>query len=156
MGRIYTAAFSGQAETTQVDLLEILAPADAIIVVHEIAIGQILDFGDAEEELLLLHWKSGQTVTGSGGNTTSIVPALFGDPASGATVKDTNTTKAGTGTIVTHHSWAWNVRMQFQQIWTPETRPILSPSRRATLELATTPADSLTFNGYVVFEEIGG
>lgn len=156
MGRVYTAAFSGQAETVAVDLLEILTPADSVIVIHELAIGQTSDVGDAEEEILLLHWKSGQTSTGSGGNTTSIVPVNFGDAASGATVKDTNTTKASGGTIVTHYSWPWNVRMGFQQIFTPEMRPILSPSRRATLEMSAAPGDSLTLNGYIVFEEIGG
>jgi hypothetical protein len=103
----------------------------------------------------LMQWKSGQTTTGSGGNVTSMVPLLIGDPASGATVKDTNTTKATAGTIVTHYEWYWNVRIPFQMIWTPETRPILIASRRATLELATTPGDTTTFGGYVVYEELG-
>ena len=155
MGRIYTAQFSGQAETVQVDLLEIVAGSADLIHIHEIGISQLLEIADAAEEMLLLQWKSGQTTTGSGGNTTSIVPRSLGDPASGATVKDTNTTKATAGTIVTHYSWYWNVRIPFQMIWTPETRPELIPSRRATLELATTPADSITFGGYIVFEELG-
>ena len=155
MGRIYTAPFDGQAETAQVDLLEIVAGSGDVIVIHEIGISQLLEIADAEEEMLLLQLKSGQTTTGSGGNTTTIVPVNIGDPASGATVKDTNTTKATAGTIVKHNSWYWNVRIPFQMIWTPETRPILIASRRATLELATTPTDSITFGGYIVFEEIG-
>jgi hypothetical protein len=155
MGRMYTAAFSGQAETVQVDLLELLAGAADVIAIHEISVSQLSELGDAEEEMLLLNWKSGQTSTGSGGNTTSIVPVLIGDPASGATAKDTNTTKASGGTIVTQYSWYWNVRMPFLQIFTPETRPILSPGRRATLELGTTPADEVTLGGYIVCEEIG-
>lgn len=155
MGRIYTAAFSGQAETVQVDLLEIVAGSADAVIIHEIGVSQGLDAGDAEEEMLLLHWKSGQTTTGSGGNTTSMVPVMVGDAAAGATVKDTNTTKASAGTIVTHYSWYWNIRVPFQMVFTPETRPVLAPSRRATLELATTPADSLTLAGYIVFEEIG-
>jgi hypothetical protein len=155
MGRIYTAPFSGQAETVQVDLLEIAAGSADVVLIHEIGISQLTEVQDAEEEMLLLHLKSGQTTTGSGGNTTTIVPALFGDAASGATVKDTNTTKATGGTIVTHYSWYWNIRVPFQMVWTPETRPVLAPSRRATLELNTTPGDSVTFGGYIVFEEIG-
>lgn len=155
MGRIYTAAFSGQPETTQVDLLEIVAPASKVILIHEISVSQLLEISDAAEEMLLLLWKSGATTSGSGGNVTAIVPANFGDVASGAVVEDTNTTKATTGTIVTHYAWHWNVRVPFQMIWTPETRPVLAPSRRATLELATTPTDSITFGGYIVFEEIG-
>lgn len=156
MGRIYSAAFSGEAETTQVDLFQIVAPSDGIVLIHEIGISQLLDFGDASEEMLLLHWKSGQTTTGSGGGTVTAVPANFGDSAyGGGTIQYSNTTKASAGTIVTHYSWYWNIRIPFQMIFTPETRPVLAPSRRATLELATTPADSITFGGYLVFEEIG-
>ena len=155
MGRIYTASFAGQAETVQVDLIEIAAGASDIVVVHEIGVSQLLEIKDAEEEMLLLKWVSGNTTTGSGGNTTGMVPLLIGDPASGAVVKDTNTTKATAGTQVVHYQWYWNVRIPFQMIFTPETRPILIASRRAQLELATTPADSVTFGGYIVYEEIG-
>ena len=154
MGRIYTATFSAQAETVAVDLLEIAAGSGDTCIIHEIGISQGTEIADAEEEMLLLEWKSGQTTTGSGGNTTSIVPLLLGDPASGAVVKDTNTTLAVSGTIVTHYSWYWNVRIPFQMIWTPETRPELIPSRRATLEVSA-PTDSVTFGGYIVFEERG-
>jgi len=151
MGRIYTAAFSGQAETVAVDLLEILAPADAIVVIHEMGCGQTLDVGDAEEEILLLTLKSGGTA-GSGGQSSTEVPLLVGDPASGVLVEDTNTSQSTGGVL--HYTWAWNVRMQWQQIWTPETRPILAPSRRLILAMSA-PGDSLTLNGYVVYEEIG-
>jgi hypothetical protein len=41
-------------------------------------------------------------------------------------------------------------------VWTPETRPILSPSRRLTVELVNAPADSITMSGTILFEEIGG
>ena len=154
MGRIYTAQFAGQAETTQVDLLELNSPSTCSVMVHEIGISQLLEIKDAEEEMLLLQWKSGQTTSGSGGNATSVVPRILGDTAFGGTVEDTNTTKATGGTIVTSYSWYWNVRIPFQHIWTPETRPILRPSTRATLELGTTPADSITFGGYIVFESL--
>jgi len=155
MGRMYSAAFSGQAETAQCDLLEIVAGSADVVLIHELGISQLADVSDAEEEMLLLSWMSGQTATGSGGNTTSIHPLMLGSVASGATVKDTNTTKASGGTIITHYNWYWNVRIPFQHIFTPETRPLLIPSRRATLELGTTPADELTLAGYIVFEELG-
>jgi hypothetical protein len=51
---------------------------------------------------------------------------------------------------------AWNIRVPFQRIYTPETRPIISPGNRWTLELESAPADSVTMHGYVIFEEIGG
>jgi hypothetical protein len=155
MGRVYTASFNEQAETTQVDLLEIAAGSADVVIIHEIGLGQLLESGDSEEEMLLLKLVSGNTTTGSGGGSITPTPVLPGDVASGATLKHTNTTKATGGTQVLHYSWYWNIRVPFQMVWTPETRPILIPSRRAQLELATTPADSITFGGYIVFEELG-
>jgi hypothetical protein len=152
MGRIYTASFSEQAETIQCDLMKIVAGASDLILIHEIGISQGTELGDIDEEMLLLKWKSG-TTGGSGGNTSAIVPYLTGDAATGAVVEDTNTTKATGGVI--HFQWYWNVRIPFQQIFTPEIRPVIIPSRHAVLELATTPNDSITYGGYIVFEEIG-
>ena len=154
-GRIYTAQFNGVAVTAQQDLFEIVAPSTGIIQIHELSLGQITEIGDAMEEQLLLLWKSGSTTTGSGGSAPSKVARSFGDAASGATVAANNTTKATAGTIVTHRVWAWNIRVPFQMIWTPETMAVLAPSRRGTIELGTTPADSVTMNGYLVWEEIG-
>jgi len=155
MSRIYTAQFNGVAVTAQQDFFEIVAGSAEIVVIHELCLSQLTEVADAAEEMLLILLKSGSTTTGSGGSAPSKVAQLFGDAASGATVAANNTTKATGGTIVTHHAWNWNVRVPFQMIWTPETRPVLAPSRRGTVELATTPADSITMAGYLVWEEIG-
>lgn len=154
-GRIYTAQFNGVAATAQQDFFEIVAGSAGIIRIHELGLSQLTEVADAAEEMLLVLLKSGSTTTGSGGSAPSKVARLFGDAASGATVAANNTTKATAGTIVTHYAWNWNIRVPFQMIWTPETRPVLSPSRRGTVELATTPADSITMGGYLVWEEIG-
>ena len=156
MGRKYTVQFSGVAATVQQDLFEIVAPADGVVIVHDISISNLTEVGDAAEEMLLLQLKSGQTTSGSGGTTPTPVPIELGDAAFGGTTEANNTTKATAGTIVTHFSETWNVRQPFLKIYTPETRPVLSPSRRATLELATTPADSITLSGTITIEEIGG
>ncbi len=156
MGRKYTVQFNGVAVTAQQDFFELVAPADAVVVVHDIHLSQSTEVGDAQEEGLSILWKSGQTTSGSGGSAPTAAPVELGDAAFGGTTEVNNTTKASTGTIVTHHAWNWNVRMPFDVIFTPETRPVLSPSRRATLELGTTPADSITVSGYITFEEIGG
>lgn len=157
MGRIYTAQFNGVAVTAQQDLFEIVAPATAIIAIHDINLGQTTELGDLQEEGLLLLMKSGQTTTGSNGSAPAKVPTLFGASASGATVAANNTTKASAGTIVTHGGFppVWNIRVPYQMIWTPECRPILSPSRRCTFELAATPLDPITISGSVTWEEIG-
>ena len=155
MSRIYTAQFNGVAATVQQDLFEIVAGSTGIVLLHELCISQLTEVADAAEEMLLILLKSGSTTTGSGGSSPAKVARLFGSSASASTVAANNTTKATAGTIVTHYAWHWNVRVPFQMIWTPETRPTLSPSRRGTVELATTPADSITLGGYLVWEEIG-
>jgi hypothetical protein len=153
---MYTAVFSGVAVTAQQDLFELVAPSDAIVVIHAIELSQSTEVGDAAEEGLSILLKSGSNTSGSGGTTPTPAPVQLGDAAFGGTCEANNTTKASAGTIVTHYAWNWNVRAEFVRIFTPEARPILTPSRRCTLELATTPADSVTMSGTLVFEEIGG
>jgi hypothetical protein len=156
MGRIYSLPLVRTAVTAAVDLAEILTAAGHICIIHEIELSQSTDVKDAEEEMLQLAWKSGQTTSGSGGNTgVTPIPRLIGDAAHGMTVETFNTTKASAGTIVTHAVWDWNVRIPFGKIFTPETRLIIPPSTRATLELVAAPADSITIGGNIVLEVIG-
>lgn len=156
MGRMYTVQFNGVAVTAQQDFFEIVAPADAVVLLHRIGLSQSTEVGDAQEEGLSILLKSGQTTSGSGGTAPTAVPRQLGDAAFGGTTEVNNTTKASTGTIVTHYAWNWNVRLPFEHVFTPEERPSLSPSQRGTVELGTTPADSITVSGYLVFEELGG
>lgn len=160
MGRIYTAQFSAVAATAAQDLFEIAAPADAIVVIHDWTVFQTTDVGDAAEEILRLECVRGVgTVTsGSGGSTVTPQPVSDGDPAFGGTVEANNTTRmaAGTGTLETLPQHGWNVRVPAEKVYTPETRPVISPSNRWTLSLPAAPADSLTISGSVTFEEIGG
>lgn len=156
-GRVYTAVFNAVAVTAQQDFFEITSAADAITEILEIHLSQSTEVGDAMEESLNILMKSGATSTGTGG-TQAITPTphTLGDPAYGGVVDINNTAKASGGTIVTHYAWNWNVRVPFDVIFTPETCKILAPSARLTVELATTPADSITMSGYMVFQEIGG
>ena len=62
---------------------------------------------------------------------------------------------ANTGTIVTHHAENWNIRVPYQLIVPPEMCIELTGSRRLTVELATTPADSITVSGVIYVEEFG-
>lgn len=153
---LYSAQFNGVAVTAQQDLFEIAAPADCIVVIHQILIAQTTEVGDAQEEGLSILVKRGATTTGSGGSTPTPAPLEFGNATAGSTVKVNNTTKATAGTIVTLHADSWNVRSSLLILPAPELRIVLSPSQRLTVELATTPADSVTMNGTLYFEEIGG
>lgn len=154
MSRIYTSSFDAVAVSAAQDLFELVAPSTGVVLLHELGLSQSSDYKDAEEEGLRLRLRSGQTTSGSGGSTPAAVPRLLGDAAYGGTVEANNTTQATAGTIVVHHVWCWNIRVPFQQIWTPETRPVLRASRRGTVELVAAPADAITMSGYIVFEEI--
>ena len=156
MGMIYTVTFAGQAATAQVDFFEYTAPADAIVVVHSVEIAQSTDVGDAAAEGLQVLHKRGATSSGTGGATPTPAPTEFGFAAAGGVADTMNTTKASGGTIVTLHSDAWNIAQKYLWIPVPEARHYLSPSQRYTVERGTTPADSITFNGTMVVEEIGG
>ena len=153
---LYSAQFNGVAVTAQQDFFELVAPADAVVVVHQVHLSQSSDVGDAAEEGLSVLFKRGATTSGSGGSTPTPVPLEAGFAAAGSTVEANNTTKASAGTIVTLHAEAWNIRSPFLWLPPPELRIVLSPSQRFTVELGTTPADSLTVNGTLYFEEIGG
>lgn len=160
MGRRYTAVFKDIAVTAAQDLFEIAAPSDSIVVIHDWTISQKTEFGDAQEEMLLLTTNRGVgTVTsGSGGASVTPLPVEYQDSAFGGTVERNNTTimAVGTGTLNTDLELiAWNIRIPIQRIYTPETRPIIGPSNRWTLELETVPADSITMSGMITFEEIG-
>ena len=156
MGRIYTATFGAIAVSAIQDIFEIVAPADAIVKIHRLHISQTSDVGDAAEEILRVQLTSGHTTSGSDGASVTPVPKELGDAAFGGTCERNNTTQASSGTIVEHYNWSWNIRGPLEIVFTPEEAPILSPSRRACIELPAAPADAITMNGTIVFEEIGG
>jgi hypothetical protein len=156
MGRIYTAIFNNVAVTAIQDLFEIVAPADSVVLLHDIHLSQNTDVGDAAEEILRIELTSGHTSSGSAGSSVTPVPLSLGDAAFGGTCETNNTTQASAGTIVTKYVWNWNIRGPFDKIFTPETRPLISPSARMCLELPAAPADSVTMSGSITFEEIGG
>lgn len=153
MGRMYAASFELVAATAAQDLFEINAPADAVVVVHGFWLSQSSDVGDAASEMLNILMHRGST-SGSGGSTPTAAPLEVGTPAFGGTVEANNTTQSTEGTIL--GSWDWHIAAGLQVIFTPEMRPVISPSGRLIIEMQSTPADSLTVSGTVVFEEIGG
>lgn len=155
MGRMYTAVFSAVAVTVQQDFFELNAPAAKPVILHAIFLSQSTEVGDAAEEMLQVLIKRGATTSGSGGTAPTAVPLEANDVAFGGTVEVNNTTKATAGTIVVLHSENFNERAGWVYMPTPEMRPILTGGGRLTVELATTPADSVTMNGTIYFEEIG-
>lgn len=153
MGRMYSVTFEEVAVTTVQDLFEIVAPADAIVKIHSFSISQSSDAGDSESEQLNVLMHRGST-TGSGGSTPTPAPLEAGDADFGGTAEVNNTSQSTEGTQL--GSWNFNVMAGLDVVFTPETRPVISPSGRLIIELQTAPTDSLTMSGVVFFEEIGG
>ncbi|MGH8700061.1 MAG: hypothetical protein ACREVR_02640 [Burkholderiales bacterium] len=158
--RLYTAQFNAVAATAAQDLFEIAAPADAVVKIHDWTVFQTSDVGDAAEEILRLETVRGvgAVTSGSGGSAVTGQPVEDGDVAFGGAVEANNTTRmaAGSGSLETMEQYGWNVRMPMEKIYTPETRPVVSPSNRWTLSLPAAPGDALTLSGMVTYEEIGG
>jgi hypothetical protein len=153
MGRVYVATFKLVAATAAQDLFEINAPADCAVILHGFGVSQSSDAGDAASEMLNVLIHRGST-SGSGGSTLTPAPLHLGDAAFGGTVESNNTTQSTEGTLL--GSWDFHIAAGLQVVFTPETRPVISPSARLIIELQSTPTDSLTISGYAFFEEIGG
>lgn len=159
-GIMYTAVFKGVAVTAQQDFFELKAPAAASVRVHGWILSQETEIGDAQEEMLRVTTNrgSGTVTSGSGGTTPTATPLIRTSPAFGGTVEVNNTTKlaVGSGTLTTDlevHNW--NERVPYAHWYTPETRPVILGGEYWTLELETTPADSVTVSGTLYFEVFG-
>lgn len=158
MGRLYQIPIPFVAQTAQIDFFELTAAAEKPCRIHEIYLANSTEVGDAQEEQLTLKLKraSGTVTSGSGGTAPTPVPIDPRDAAAGLTAEVNNTTKlaVGTGSITDERLYSWNVRQEFHQIFTPETRPMIVGGEKKVLELTTTPADSITMGGYVIVEEL--
>lgn len=153
---IHTATFTAVAVTAAQDAFEITADTTTRVKIREVMLGQYSDAGDAQAELLSVLFIRGNTVTGSGGST--VTPANIsghtGALSAVSVVKANNTTVATSGTTKTLRAEAWNVQTPY--IYAPEEDEylILEAGQRLCIRL-TAPADSLTMNGTMTFEEYG-
>lgn len=155
MSGLYTVQFNGVAVTAQQDLFELVGSATKPFVILGFTLSQTTEIADAQEEGLSILVKSGQTTSGSGGSAPTPVANDSTAAAAGFTAEANNTTKATAGTIVTHSAYSWNVRMPLEVLFTQEQQLIMVAARRCTVELGTTPADSITMNGTIWVQEIG-
>ena len=153
MGRMYTVTFEEVAVTAIQDLFEIVAASDSTVYIHSIHVSQSSDASDSESEQLNVLIHRGST-SGSGGSSATPAPLNLGDAAFGGTCEVNNTTQSTEGTIL--GSYCFNVMAGLDIVFTPEGRPVISPSGRIIVELQTAPGDSLTMSGTMVIEEIGG
>jgi hypothetical protein len=155
MGRMYvTAPLDALSVAAVCELFFIAAPADASVILHEVVVTQ--DTSETSEQLPINIFRTA-TDQSAKGTANTPPPLQAGDAAFGGTVR-TN--------ILTAETFATETTMLFRQsqnvlggwrwLWTPETRPVLSPSGRLCVKLDAAPAAALPISGYVIFEEVGG
>jgi len=146
-------AYTGSAN---VDLAEITAASTKPLVILGFDIGQTSDVGDSAEEIIALVLKHGTSATtsGSGGSSSTPVNADTTGGSASFTAEQGNATKMSGGTITTHATHHWNVRMPLNVRYTQEEQVLIGASARATLEIPAA-TDSLTIAGQLIVQEIG-
>lgn len=150
MGRIYTVSFTDVAVTAAQDFFQIEAVTVPAII-HAVYISQSTDVGDAAAEALTLRIRR---VTDALTNVTAEAQLDTGDAVALADLNVNDTTPLTTG-AQTIHAECWNIAMPFVYLPTPELRVVVPVGDVVTVNLVTTPADSITMSGTMYFEEIG-
>ena len=159
---LFFATFEDVAITAAQDVFELVAPAGTKVAIHEILLGQTTDFGDAQAELLSIKLIRGHTSAGSAGS--SVTPATRSGhtaaTAAASTVSANNTTIASGGSPETMVSDSFNVAAGL--VYRPRLfehpdydERIVIPAGDRFVARINAPADSITFNGTLIFEEIG-
>jgi len=155
-GPVFTAPFSAQTLTTNdQDLFCLTASTDSRVVIREIRLGQYTEFGDAQAELLSLTMMVGSTAASSG---TAITPRNVkthtGAPTAASAVLGPSTGLSSTASANVHWADSWNVAAGLLYSPLPPERMVIQPGEIFNLRM-TAPADTLTLNGTLVFQEIG-
>ena len=138
-----------------VDLASILAASGKPLVILGFNIAQKSDFGDSQEEGVELIFRSGQTSAGSGGASAAPINVDGSGGSASFTARAGDTTKASGGTIVERGKWGWNVRAAYDKMFTEYEQLLIPAGIRASFEINSAPADSLTIFGHLLVQEIG-
>lgn len=145
---MFSLSFTEVAVTAQQDLFQL--EADTVpIKIHSVHLSQSTDVGDsAAEHLSVVIREVTDTVTDDGGEQglDRNNPGTF----SGSCAVN-ETTELTTGAAVLH-SEAWNILMPFVYLPPPEARISVDIGNAVVVNLNTTPADSITMSGTIVFE----
>lgn len=162
---IFTASFAAVAVSAAQDVFEIVAPSDSRVRIRDCVIGQYSDVGDAAAEILSVRVIRGFTTGGSGGATVTPANLRPWSRTAGAAVERNNTTVAQDGTGVDLVAATFNVAAGWalrDVLRGGRLGPVLDDDEFIYLEASgrlvvriTAPADAVTMNGTLVFEEIG-
>ena len=159
MGRKYLIDTGFQTiGTAAQDIVEILCPADAVMIVHSVKIDQSNNEAASTAEKLQLTYKRGRGSFTSG-NGTSVTPAPieYGDAAAGITAERNATTQAsaGSGAVDNMFTDVWDVLAGYEFTPIPELRLVLSPSQALIISCEST-TNAQTGRCLVIVEELGG
>lgn len=152
---IYTAAFAGVSVSAAQDAFEITAPSDTPVAIREIRLSQYSDAGDAEAELVSVQIIRGYTTPGSGGAAVTPNNTKPWSLAAASTVARNNTTVAQNGTGAVMLADTFNIASGWWYRPDAAERIYLSPGQILVVR-TTAPADGLTMNATLVFEENPG
>ncbi len=163
-GPIYVATFNAVAVSAAQDVFELLTSANSRIAIIEVNIGQYSDAGDTESEMLGVRIIRGFTTSGSGGSTAAAVNMEVTGRAAETTVEINNTTLAQNGSSETLLSDAFNTQAGYlyKPRWDPmhgiDERPRIQRDTGTptyTVVRITAPADGITLNGTIKWQELG-
>ena len=160
---IVSARFEAVAVAAVQDIFSLGSPTSGIGVLHSIIVSQNTDVGDSAEEILIVRIVTGNTTVGSGGTAPAAVPRELGNTPT-VTVRANDTTEVSVGTQAIHHSDAFNIRVGWQYIPTPEERIVWNELIAGTttflaVQLITAPTvgnSSIGMTATITWDEIHG
>ena len=134
---------------TEGDIIEIVAPADAVVRLHTVSVS-FVSVTDESVEIRIGKW----TAAGTGGTTPTPNKVETGSRLFGGTLRLAATVDAS-GTETNDWAEGMSTLAGFLRVYTPETRPRLSPSERIVVNIVdSVTSQDLIFT--VEFEEVGG
>lgn len=160
LGRIYAVTFSNVSVSAQQDFFYLKPAADKVCIVHSVNlsnVGGAADAGDAQEELWRVEviYLPATVTVGSGGGAFTPLPLLVNNAAAGATARINDTTPATTsGSSSIRHADGMNIRIPYVYLPAPEQRMVVANAAALVVRLVSTPADAVTMNGTLIFEEL--
>jgi hypothetical protein len=149
---LYSATVNAVGVSAAQDIFEIVAGTSRRVRIKEVLISQYTDFGDAASEIISVLVVRGYTTTGSGGSTPT--PRKLKSWATGQTaiVKANNITVAQDGTPEVLRASAWNIAAEWSYAPPLSEEVWLEINERAVVRI-TAPADAITLNATIVWEE---
>lgn len=158
MPRTYTVVFDRVAVSAIQDLFEITPAANKPVDFVGLLLSQSSDFGDAQDEGLVIRIKRVPATATSGSGGTAPTPRSVAATAAsvGFTAEANNTTQAtSSGTIELLHVESWNVRAG--QLWIPPERMCFEfiNGTLGVIDLPVIPTDVVTMSGTLYVVERG-